>query len=63
MDRLLADRSRIGRAEVNEDSQPTNQVVITEKSCDRRGARWGDRHCLPARSSRWPPRKLRRLLL
>ncbi|MGH9194292.1 MAG: hypothetical protein ACRD1T_00955, partial [Acidimicrobiia bacterium] len=32
MDRLLADRSRIGRAEVNEDSQPTNQVVITRRA-------------------------------
>jgi hypothetical protein len=32
MDRFLADRSRIGRAEVNEDSQPTNQVVITRRA-------------------------------
>ena len=32
MDRSLADRSRIGRAEVNEDSPPTNQVVITRRA-------------------------------
>ncbi len=32
MDRLLADRSRIGRAEVDEDSQPTNQGVITRRA-------------------------------
>jgi hypothetical protein len=32
MDRLLADRSRIGRAEVSEDSQPTNQGVITRRA-------------------------------
>ena len=32
MDRLLADRSRIGRAEVDEDSRPTNQVVITRRA-------------------------------
>jgi hypothetical protein len=31
MDRLLADRSRIGRAEVDEDSRPTNKVVITRR--------------------------------
>ena len=32
MDRFLADRSRIGRAEVSEDSQPTNQGVITRRA-------------------------------
>jgi hypothetical protein len=32
MDRSLADRSRIGRAEVGEDSQPTNQGVITRRA-------------------------------
>ena len=32
MDRLLADRSRIGRAEVSEDSQPTKQGVITRRA-------------------------------
>ena len=32
MDRLLVDRSRIGRAEVSEDSPPTNQGVITRRA-------------------------------
>lgn len=32
MDRFLADRSRIGHAEVSEDSQPTNQGVITRRA-------------------------------
>jgi hypothetical protein len=32
MDRFLADRSRIGRAEVSEDSQHTNQGVITRRA-------------------------------
>jgi hypothetical protein len=32
MDRFLADRSRIGLAEVSEDSQPTNQGVITRRA-------------------------------
>ena len=32
MDRFLADRSRIGRGEVSEDSQPTKQGVITRRA-------------------------------
>lgn len=32
MDRFLADRLRIGRAEVSEDSQPTNQGGITRRA-------------------------------
>ena len=32
MDRLLADRSRIGRAGVDEDTQPTDKAVITRRA-------------------------------
>jgi hypothetical protein len=32
MDRFLSDRSRIGHAEVSEDSQPTNQGLITRRA-------------------------------